>query len=46
MCFVNSSHSITALPSRSPSLRLFFWNFQRDIWKPIERYGEKGNIFS
>ena len=26
-------------------LRLFLWNFQRDIWKPIEAYGEKGNNF-
>ncbi|CCB90298.1 hypothetical protein WCH_DA18570 [Waddlia chondrophila 2032/99] len=32
-------------PSRSLSLRLFMWNWQRDIWKPIEGYGEKGNIF-
>ncbi|CCB90283.1 hypothetical protein WCH_DE19710 [Waddlia chondrophila 2032/99] len=21
------------------------WNWQSDIWKPIEGYGEKGNIF-
>ncbi|CCB90635.1 hypothetical protein WCH_BA07660 [Waddlia chondrophila 2032/99] len=21
------------------------WNWERDIWKPIEGYGEKGNIF-
>ena len=21
------------------------WNWQRDIWKPIEGYGEKGNTF-
>ncbi|EPP30851.1 hypothetical protein CPC197_1433 [Chlamydia psittaci C1/97] len=26
-------------------LRLFLWNWQRFIWKPIEGYGEKGNIF-
>ena len=41
---MNSSHRVIAFPSRSFSLRLFFWNFQRDIWKPIEVYGEKGNI--
>ena len=38
---VNSSDSVTALPSRSLSLRLFFCNLQSDIWKPIEGYGEK-----
>ncbi|EPL01690.1 nef attachable domain protein [Chlamydia psittaci 02DC14] len=46
MCSVNSSQAVTAFPSRSLSLRLFFWNFQSDIWKTIEGYGEKGNIFS
>ena len=45
LCSVNSSHRITAFSSRSLSLRLFLWNLQRDIWKPIEGYGEKGNIF-
>ena len=45
LCSVNSSHSVTAFSSRSLSLRLFLWNLQTDIWKPIERYGEKGNIF-
>ena len=45
LCSVNSSHRVTSFPSRSPSLRLFLWNWQRDIWKPIEGYGEKGNIF-
>ena len=45
LCSVNSSHRVTCFPSRSLSLRLFFWNWQRDIWKPIEGYGEKGNIF-
>ena len=45
LCSVNSSHRVTSFPSRSLSLRLFFWNWQRDIWKPIEAYGEKGNIF-
>ena len=45
LCSVNSSHSVTSFPSRSLSLRLFLWNWQRDIWKPIEGYGEKGNIF-
>ena len=44
LCSVNSSYRITAFPSRSRSLRLFLWNFQRDIWKPIEAYGEKENI--
>ena len=45
MCSVTSSHRVTSFPSRSLSLRLFLWNWQRDIWKPIEGYGEKGNIF-
>ncbi|EPJ16609.1 hypothetical protein CP02DC21_1932, partial [Chlamydia psittaci 02DC21] len=35
----------TAFPSRSLSLRLFLWNLKSDIWKPIEGYAEKGNIF-
>ncbi|EPJ27627.1 hypothetical protein CP09DC78_1134, partial [Chlamydia psittaci 09DC78] len=33
-------------PSRSLSLRLFLWNLQSDIWKPIVGYGEKGNILT
>ena len=45
LCSVNSTHRVTTIPSRSLSLRLFLWNWQRDIWKPIEGYGEKGNIF-
>ena len=45
LCSVNSSHRITAFPSGSLSLRLFLWNLQSDIWKPIEGYGEKGNSF-
>ena len=45
LCSVNSSNRVTSFPSRSLSLRLFLWNGQRDIWKPIEGYGEKGNIF-
>ena len=45
LCSVNSYHRVTSFPSRSLSLRLFLWNWQRDIWKPIEGYGEKGNIF-
>ena len=45
LCSVNSSHRVTSFPSRSLSLRLFLWNWQSDIWKPIEGYGEKGNIF-
>ena len=40
----NSSHRVTAFPSRSRSLRLFLWNLQSDIWKPMEVYGEKGSI--
>ncbi|EPJ26499.1 hypothetical protein CP03DC29_1299, partial [Chlamydia psittaci 03DC29] len=30
--------------SRSLSLRLFLWNLQSHIWKPIEVYFEKGII--
>ena len=45
LCSVNSSHRVTSFPSIGLSLRLFLWNWQRDIWKPIEGYGEKGNIF-
>ena len=44
LCSVNSSHRVTAFPSRSRSLKLFLWNLQKDIWKPIEAYGEKENI--
>ena len=44
LCSVNSSHRVTAFPSRSLSLRLLLWNMQCDIWKPLEGYGEKGNI--
>ena len=46
MCSVNTPHRVTAFPSRSLSLRLLLWDLQSDIWKPIEGYGEKGNIFS
>ena len=45
LCSVNSSHRVTAFPSRSLSLRLFRWNIQSDIWKPIGGYGEKRNMF-
>ncbi|EPJ19096.1 nef attachable domain protein [Chlamydia psittaci 02DC14] len=45
MCSGDSSHRVTAFPSRSHSLRLFLWNLQSDTWKPVEVYGEKGNIF-
>ena len=45
LCSVSSSHRVSAFSSRSRSLRLFLWNLQSDIWKPIEGYGEKGNIF-
>ena len=44
LCSVNTSPRIRAFPSRSVSLRLLLWNWQRDIWKPLEGYGEKGNI--
>ena len=36
LCSVNSSHRVTVFPSRSVSLRLFLWNLESDIWKPIE----------
>ncbi|EPP32783.1 putative nef attachable protein, partial [Chlamydia psittaci C6/98] len=42
LCSVNSSHRVTAFPSRSRSRRLFLENLQSDIWKPKEGYGEKG----
>ena len=42
LCSVNSSHRVTAFPSRSLPLRVFLWNLQSDIWKPLEGYGEKG----
>ncbi|EPL02828.1 nef attachable domain protein [Chlamydia psittaci 02DC14] len=45
MCSINTSHTVPALLSRRPSLRLFLRNLQSDIWKPIEGYVEKGNIF-
>ncbi|EPJ17937.1 nef attachable domain protein, partial [Chlamydia psittaci 01DC11] len=41
---VNSSQRVTAFPSRTLLLRLFLWNLQSDIWKPIDGYGENGNI--
>ena len=43
---VNSSQSVSASPSESLSLRLFLWNLETDIWKPLEGKGEKENIFS
>ncbi|EPJ12958.1 nef attachable domain protein, partial [Chlamydia psittaci 01DC11] len=46
VCYVNTSHRVTAFPTRSLSLRLFLWDLQSDIWKPIEGYGENGIIFS
>ncbi|EPJ19417.1 putative nef attachable protein [Chlamydia psittaci 02DC21] len=36
MCSVNSSHTVTAFPSRSLSQRQFLWNLQSDIWNPLE----------
>ena len=44
LCSVKSSHRVTALTSSSLSLSQFLWIWQSDIWKPIEGYGEKGNI--
>ena len=41
---VSSSHRVTPFPLRSLWLRLLLWNLQSDIWKPMEGYGEKGNI--
>ena len=44
-CSVTTLHQVTAFHKRSLCLRLFLWDLQSDIWKPIEGYGEKGNIF-
>ena len=44
LCSVNSSHRVTAYPSRSLSLRLFLWNLKSDIWKPKGGFGEKKNL--
>ena len=46
VCSINTSHTVTAFLSRRPLLRLFLRDLQSDIWKPLEGYGEKGNIFS
>ena len=40
LCSVNTSHRVTAFLSISILLRLFKWNFQSDISKPIEGYGD------
>ena len=45
LCSVTSFHRVTAFLSRSLSIKLFLWNLQSDIWKNLEGYGEKGNIF-
>ena len=45
LCSVNSSNRVTAFPSRRLSESLFMWNLQSDFCKPMEGYGEKGNIF-
>ena len=45
LCSVNSSHRVTPFHSGGLSLRLFLRNLESDLWKPIEGYGEKGNIF-
>ena len=41
LCSINSSHCVTAFPSRSRSLRLFLCNLQRDIWNPREIWGKR-----
>ena len=41
LCSANSPHRVSAFPSRILMLRLFLWNLQSDIWKPIEVYVEK-----
>ena len=46
VCSVNTSHRVTAFPSRSLSITQFLWNLQSHILKPLEVYGVKGNIFS
>ena len=45
LCSVSSSHRVTAFASRTLSLRMFLGNLQSDIWKLLEGYGEKVNIF-
>ena len=45
LCSVNSSDTVTSFLSGNLSLKLFLWNWQGDTWKPLEGYGEKGNIF-
>ena len=44
LCSVNSSHRVTAFPTRSLSLRLFLFNLGSDIEEPIEGYGSIGSI--
>ena len=46
VCYVNTSHRVIVWPSRSLSLRLFLWDLQSYLWKPLEGYGENWNIFS
>ena len=41
---VNSSQRVRDFPLRSLSLRLFLWNLESDIRKPIECYSENGNL--
>ena len=45
LCSVNSCHRDTAFTLRCLLLRLFLWNLQNEIWKPIECIAEKGNLF-
>ncbi|EPP30894.1 nef attachable domain protein [Chlamydia psittaci C1/97] len=44
MCSVNSFQRITAFPSRSLSITQLLWNLQSLPWKPLQGYGENGNI--
>ena len=38
----SQSYSFTL---KKPLTKTVLWNLQSDIWKPIEGYGEKENIF-
>ena len=44
LCVLLIQFRFTAFPSRSLSLRLLLWDFQSDIWKPMEGYSEIENI--
>ncbi|EPJ15250.1 hypothetical protein CP02DC18_1189, partial [Chlamydia psittaci 02DC18] len=34
-----------SFPLKKPFSKTFLVEFESDIWKPIEGYGKKGNIF-